>query len=94
MLVLDRQYGKKRTWTLLKTVERWVAFLTDLAHITPTNSINAFVYGGANGLIFAAGAAAVNAKGHSISNFETSGAGGAGGGADAGGSVGVSRNDI
>ena len=76
-------------------MEKWVAFLTDLAHITPTNSIDqAFVYGGANGLMFAAGAAAVNAKGHSISNFETSGAGSAGGGADAGGSVGVSRNDI
>lgn len=45
---------------------RWVAFLSGLAHITlPNSTAEAFVAGGANGLIFAADTAARSTFGHS-----------------------------
>ncbi|KAF8493995.1 hypothetical protein F5888DRAFT_1721520 [Russula emetica] len=54
---------------------QWVAFLSGLAHITlPNSTVNAYVPGGKNGLIFAADTAAVGASGHSTnypSNSET-----------------------
>ena len=60
---------------LTPLLERWVAFLAGEAHVTLANSSQqAIIYGGANGLIFAADTAAVSAKGHSTnypSNFET-----------------------
>jgi len=50
-------------------------FLAGEAHVTLANSSDqAFIFGGANGLIFAADTAAVSAKGHSTnypSNSET-----------------------
>jgi hypothetical protein len=60
---------------ILTTLERWVVFLAGEAHVTLANSSDqAFIFGGANGLIFAADTAAVSAKGHSTnypSNSET-----------------------
>jgi len=54
---------------------RWVAFLSGLAHITlPNSTAEAFVTGGANGLIFAADTAARSTFGHSTNypgNSET-----------------------
>ncbi|KAH9991733.1 hypothetical protein BJV77DRAFT_1068163 [Russula vinacea] len=54
---------------------QWVAFLTGLAHVTLANSsVEAYIPGGKNGLIFAADTAAVSALGHSTnypSNSET-----------------------
>ncbi|KAH9981914.1 hypothetical protein BJV74DRAFT_887253 [Russula compacta] len=46
--------------------QQWVVFLSGLAHVTLANSLTeAYIAGGANGLIFAADTAAVSAKGHS-----------------------------
>ncbi|KAI9451355.1 hypothetical protein BJY52DRAFT_1205942 [Lactarius psammicola] len=54
---------------------QWVAFLSGLAHVTLANSTDeAFIYGGKNGLIFAADTSDVSVKGHSTnypSNQET-----------------------
>jgi len=45
--------------------EQWVAFLSGLAHVTlPGSDVDAFITGGANGLIFAADTAARSTKGH------------------------------
>jgi hypothetical protein len=45
--------------------QQWVVFLSGLAHVTLANSTEeAFIFGGKNGLIFAADTAAVSAKGH------------------------------
>jgi hypothetical protein len=53
--------------------ERWVAFLTGLAHITlPNSTQEAFVPGGKNGVIFAADVAAVSSTGHSTNYPSTS----------------------
>jgi hypothetical protein len=74
------QYVSSRTSTHLPILthlhsERWVAFLSGLAHITlPNSTVDAYVLGGKNGFIFAADTAAVSAIGHSTnypSNFET-----------------------
>jgi len=45
--------------------ERWVSFLSGLAHITfPDSSDEAYVVGGKDGFIFAADTSSVSAKGH------------------------------
>jgi len=45
--------------------QQWVVFLSGLAHVTLANStVEAFIEGGENGLIFAADTADVSAKGH------------------------------
>ena len=52
--------------THIPSLERWVAFLSGLAHITlPNSTVDAYVPGGKNGFIFAADTAAVSANGHS-----------------------------
>ena len=48
---------------------RWVAFLSGLAHVTlPNSTAEAFITGGANGLIFAADTAAQSTFGH-LTNY-------------------------
>lgn len=61
------QYVTSRTSTLsrilthLHSPERWVAFLSGLAHITlPNSTVDAYVHGGKDGFIFAADTAAVS----------------------------------
>ena len=45
---------------------RWVVFLSGLAHVSLANSTDeVFIHGGANGLVFAADTADVSVKGHS-----------------------------
>ena len=55
--------------------KRWVVFLSGLAHVTlPTSSVDAFIPGGANGVVFAADTAARSTQGHTTtypSNEET-----------------------
>jgi hypothetical protein len=56
--------------TNLPSLERWVAFLSGLAHITlPNSTVEAYVPGGKNGLIFAADTAAVSTKGGHSTNY-------------------------
>lgn len=51
---------------ILIYLERWVAFLSGLAHITlPNSTVDAYIPGGKDGLIFAADTSAVSVQGHS-----------------------------
>jgi hypothetical protein len=64
------QYVSSRTSshssTLTHLLERWVSFLSGLAHVTlPNSTVEAYIPGGKNGFIFAADTAAVSTKGHS-----------------------------
>jgi hypothetical protein len=73
--VTSRTFTRSPILTHLPSLERWVAFLSGLAHITlPNSTVDAYVPGGENGFIFAADTAAVSSKGHSTnypSNSET-----------------------
>ena len=62
-------YWTSTSFTRTDPPERWVAFLSGLAHITlPDSNVEAFVTGGKNGFIFAADTAAVSTKGH-LTNY-------------------------
>ena len=57
--------GPLPTPVLTNKTNRWVIFLSGLAHITLPNSTDeAYVYGGENGLIFAADTSDVSTLGH------------------------------
>lgn len=72
--VSSRTYAHSPILTHAHSPKRWVVFLSGLAHITlPNSTVDAYVPGGKNGLIFAADTAAVS-TGHSTnypSNSET-----------------------
>lgn len=73
--VTSRTFTRSPILTHLLSLERWVSFLSGLAHITlPNSTVEAYVPGGKNGFIFAADTAAVSSLGHLTnypSNFET-----------------------
>jgi len=64
--VMSRTSTHPPILTHLHSPERWVAFLSGLAHVTiPGSTAEAYIPGGKDGFIFAADTAAVSTKGHS-----------------------------
>jgi hypothetical protein len=64
--VTSRTSTRPPILTHLPSLERWVAFLSGLAHVTiPGSTAEAYITGGKGGFLFAADTAAVSTQGHS-----------------------------